>query len=77
MVGGHLACGVSSRGLTVRVGPEGMVKALRDPRARPLVIGGRATAAFVVVESDGYHDDEMLRGWLEMTLRHLATSPSR
>jgi hypothetical protein len=69
MVGGSLCCGVSSRGLTVRVGRDGMSEALAQPHTRPLEFGGRTTKAFVVVEQDGYESDVDLRSWLERGLR--------
>lgn len=69
MVDGHLCCGVSSRGLTVRVGRDGMGEALAQPHVRPLEFGGRTAAAFVVVQPDGYVTDEALRSWIERGLR--------
>lgn len=75
MVGGHLCCGVSSRGLTVRVGPDGMDDALAQPHVRPLEFGGRRTAAFVVVEPDGYGEDRTLTQWVERGLDFVATLP--
>jgi len=69
MVDGHLCCGVSSRGLTVRVGRDEMDEVLSLPHVRPLAFGGRTTKAFVVVEPDGYRDDEALRSWIDRGLR--------
>lgn len=74
MVGGHLCCGVTSSGLTIRVGPDGKAEALSQPHARPHEIGGRETAAFVVVEPDGYGTDA-LRSWIERGLCFVATLP--
>ena len=72
MVDGSLCCGVSSRGLTVRVGRDEMDEALSLPHARPLVFGGRTTKAFVVVEPVGYGTDDALRSWVERGLRAVA-----
>jgi hypothetical protein len=76
MVGGHLCCGVNSRGLTVRVGPEARDDAIAKRHVRPLTIGARETAAFVVVEPDGFGADEALEAWIETGLRFVATLPS-
>lgn len=69
MVSGRLCCAVSTRGLTVRVGPEAMEAALARPHVRRLEFGGRPTAAFVVVEPDGYRDDGALAEWVAHGLR--------
>jgi hypothetical protein len=71
MVDGHLCCGVSSRGITVRVGRDGMDEALAQPHTRPLEFGGRTTKAFVVVEPEGYDSDRGLRDWVERGLSAL------
>lgn len=73
MIDGHMCCGASANGLTVRVGPEGKTKALAGRHVKPLVIGSRETAAFVLVEPDGYRTDEELRKWIEHGLRFVAT----
>jgi len=75
LVTGRLCCGIGSAGLTVRVGRDGRAAALARPHVRPLRIGGRDAAAFVVVEPGGYHNDESLAGWLELALRYVATLP--
>ena len=75
MVGGHLCCGVTARGLTVRVGPNAKDDALAAPNVRPHEVGGRQTAAFVVIEPDGYRDDDLLLMWIQRGLRFVATLP--
>lgn len=75
MVAGNLCCGVSSRGLTVRVGPDAMDEALDRRHVRPLEFGGRRTKAFVVVEPDGSGDDGALTDWVERGLRFVDTLP--
>ena len=73
MVDGHLTCGVSTRGLTVRVGAAAIDDALAHDHVRRLELGGRPTAAFVVVEPDGYRDDDALRHWVERGLQFVET----
>ena len=73
MVDGHLCCGISRRGLTVRVGPDGKQRALQEPHVRPLAFGNREAAAFVVVEPAGLDEADALAGWVERGLQFVAT----
>lgn len=73
MISGHLCCGVSDRGLTVRVGPDAKSEVLAMAHVRPLEFGGRQAAAFVVVEPDGYRADEQLAAWIERGVRFVGT----
>lgn len=73
MVSGHLCCGVSERGLTVRVGPEAASKLLATPHVHPLEFGKRRAAAFIVVEPDGYRTDHQLATWIERGIQFLST----
>jgi hypothetical protein len=72
MVDGHLCCGVSARGLTVRVGRDGLANAIDEPNVQPLMAGARRAKAFVVVSRAGYRDDEDLRRWVERGLGAVA-----
>ena len=60
MIDGHLVCGVRTDGLTVGVGPDARTEVLATPHVRPLVLGRREPAAFVVVGREGLRDDEVL-----------------
>src|SRR3712207_3791229 len=71
MVDGRMCCGVTSSGLMVRLGSDGAVRALDEPHVRPMVLGGKPVAAFVVVEPEGYADDASLAAWLGRALTFL------
>lgn len=73
MVAGHLCCGVSDRGLTVRVGSDAQSEALALSHVFPLEFGGRRASAFIVVEPDGYRGDEQLASWIERGVRFVET----
>lgn len=73
MVGGHLCCGVSVRGLTVRVGPGAKTEAVAQEHVHPLILGKRETAAFVVVEPSGLVDEASLNIWVDRGLRFVET----
>jgi hypothetical protein len=64
-VGGRMCCGVTSSGLMVRVGRDGVRPALEEPHVRPMELGGRPLAAFVLVDPAGYADDADLARWLD------------
>ncbi len=72
MVDGRMCCGATSGGLMVRLGADGAARALDEPHVRPLVLGGRPVAAFVVVGPEGYADDSALAAWLGRALAFLA-----
>src|SRR4051812_5564823 len=68
---GRMFCGVNAAGLVVRVSQEHRDAVLAEPHVRPLVIGGRHPAGFVVVEPAGLETDELLAGWVERALAAL------
>lgn len=65
MVEGALACSVSPRGLLVRVGPRYQADLVRAPGVEPMVMGGRASRGWVVVDPVALQDDSTLREWVE------------
>ena len=77
LVGRHLCCALSERGLSVRVGPEAKAEALSHETVRPLTLGRRETAAFVVVARAGYQAAGDLEAWVERGLRFVATLDQR
>jgi TfoX/Sxy family transcriptional regulator of competence genes len=64
VVGGQLCCGVTGQGLVVRLGADGVARARQEAHVRPLVMGRKEVAAFVVVDPEGYADDDALAGWV-------------
>ena len=73
MLGGHLCCGLSKRGFTVRVGPARKAEAVRTAHVRPLEVGGRETAAFVVVAFEALEEEGALESWVEQGVRFVQT----
>ena len=72
MVGGRMCCGVTSSGLMVRLGTDGAARALDEPYVRPLVLGGKPVAAFVVVDPEGFDGEAALVAWVGRALAFLA-----
>ena len=50
MVGNVMCCGVNGQALMMRVGREAYREALAEPHVRPLVVGKRRPAGFVLVD---------------------------
>ena len=65
MVDGALACSVSARGLLVRVGRAHQADLLLSPGVEPMVMGGRASNGWVVVDRALLEDRDTLRAWLD------------
>ena len=65
MVGGRLCCGVTSTGLVVRLGRDGVVEALAEPHVRQLELGGKPVEAFLVVDPAGCADEASLARWVD------------
>lgn len=65
MVGGNMACGVTSDELMVRVGPDNYEDALSRPHARPMDFTGRPMRGMVYVAHPGFESDQDLAAWVE------------
>ena len=77
VVRGQLCCGVTGQGLVVRLGPDGVARARQEAHVRPLVMGGKEVAALVVVDPEGYADDDALAGWVGRACPRRGEAPSR
>jgi hypothetical protein len=67
-VGGLMVCGVTGRGLVVRVGADAVAAATAEPHVTRMTLGGKPLAAFVLVEPAGYAADAALEAWLARAL---------
>lgn len=77
MVNGHMCCGVTGAALMVRVGPDAYAEALNEPHVRPMEIGGRATAGFVLVDPAGVRTAATLSRWIQRGLDLASTLPPK
>lgn len=77
MVDGHMSCGVVKDELMVRVGPELYDEAINRPHARKMDFTGRSLKGFVYVGTEGFENDEDLRGWVELSLRFVLSLPAK
>jgi TfoX N-terminal domain len=67
LVQGHLALGVfGGGGLVVRVGREGMKRALSRPHTGLMVLGGRPRPGWVRVSPEGLRTTRQLSAWVRL-----------
>jgi TfoX/Sxy family transcriptional regulator of competence genes len=64
MLQGNMACGVNKNDLIVRVGPEKYEAAVIRPQARPFDFTGRPMKGWVMIDPEGYNDDDDLKAWV-------------
>jgi TfoX/Sxy family transcriptional regulator of competence genes len=77
MVSGHMTCGVAGDDLMLRLGPEGVAEALRDPQARPMDFTGRVMSSMVFIAADGLRDQLDLERWVGKARAFVATLPPK
>jgi hypothetical protein len=78
MVKGSMCCGISDRGLMVRVGADKHATVCREPHVHPMEIGGgRKPKGFVRVDPAGYAGDAALEAWIARGLALVATLPGK
>jgi TfoX/Sxy family transcriptional regulator of competence genes len=65
LVRGRMCCGITSGGLLVRVGGDGVDAALSEPHVSRAAMGGRSLTAFVVVAPHGVATDARLEAWVQ------------
>ena len=77
ILNGNMACGVHKEFLIVRVGPDEYKNSLKKEFTREFDITGRSMTGWVMVEPEGYADDENLQKWIDLGLKFAATLPEK
>lgn len=78
MVGGNMACGVSSTSeLIVRPDPEDYERALAEPGAHAFNLTGRSMKGWVLVDPEAVASDEELAGWVDAGADYAASLPPK
>ena len=77
LVNGNMCCGVTGTALMIRVGADGREQALREPHARPMLLGGRVLSGFVCIEPAGYAADDSLARWVGRGLDFVSGLPAK
>ena len=68
LVGGVMCCGVTRNALMIRVPREARDNVLTEPHVRPMTLGGKPLASYVLVDPLGFATDAALATWLERAI---------
>ena len=74
---GNMFCGVYKDLLILRLGEENANKALTLPLVKPFDITGRPMKGWIMVEQDGFKNDEELEAWLNQAKEFVHTLPAK
>jgi TfoX/Sxy family transcriptional regulator of competence genes len=74
---GNMACGVNKGDLIIRVGPDSYAQALEQPHTRPFDMTGKPMTGWIVVEPQGYREDEDLASWIDHGINYAQTLPPK
>jgi hypothetical protein len=77
MLHGHLCVGVYQSALMVRLAPEAMAAALKQPAARPFEMAGRPMKSFLLVDPAGTKTAAGLKKWIAKSVAYAATLPPK
>jgi TfoX/Sxy family transcriptional regulator of competence genes len=77
LLNGNMFCCVYKGFLILRLGEKGADEALGSEFARPFDITGRPMRGWVMIESEGFKDDEALEEWLNEAKEFADTLPSK
>ena len=70
-------CGVFRDYLMLRLGEDGAAEAVKSPDVVPFENKGRPMKGWVMVDADGYGDEDDLRGWLKKARRFADSLPPK
>ena len=74
---GNMLVGVWKDSLIVRVGPDNYDDALLEPHVREFDITGRPMKGWVLVESEGVENDDLVKGWIERATKFVKRLPAK
>jgi TfoX/Sxy family transcriptional regulator of competence genes len=77
MLGEHMVCGVVREDLMLRLGPEGVDRALGEAHTKPMTFTGPPMRSMVFVEPSGIREDADLAGWIGRAREFVATLPPK
>lgn len=77
MLSDHMTSGVIGDELLVRLGPEGVGRALNRPHVRRMDFTGRPMRSMVLVGPEGLRDEGELERWLRAGIAFVATLPPK
>jgi len=77
LLAGNMAVGVSGDALIVRTDPAQQEALLAETGARPFDLTGRPMKGWLLVDPDGFAEDEDLRRWVDRGVVHARSLPPK
>jgi len=77
LLGGNMACGITSETLMVRVGKDAYESSLAEPEAAEMTFTGRAMRGMVYVEPESLIDDAILAKWVGRGVAYAGSLPPK
>ena len=77
MIGGNMAGGVHKEALIIRVGPDAYDESLEKPHAKVFDITGRAMKGWIMLDAEGFAEDDDLRDWLDRGIDFASSLPAK
>jgi len=77
MLDGNMCCGVMKDRIMLRLGPEGVEAALKQPHTEPMDFTGKPMKSMVYVLPAGYESGADLAEWVETAVRFAKTLPAK
>jgi len=77
LLNGNMLVGVWKDSLIVRLGPDNYDDALQEPHVREFDITGRPMKGWIMVESEGFEDDDHLIDWIERAMKFVEQLPRK
>jgi hypothetical protein len=77
MVRGHMAVGLTTTDLMVRVGPDAWESALAEEHAREMDFTGKSLRGFVFVDPQGWANKKDLAGWVARGIAFVESLPAK
>ena len=77
MVNGNMCCGIVKNDLMLRLTPELVTSALREPHTRPMYFTGKPMKSMIYVEAEGIDSDSSLERWVRSAENVARTLPGK
>ena len=77
MLQGNMCCGVMQDRIMLRLGPEGVEAALKEPHTAPMDFTGKPIKSMVYLWPEGYESDADLERWVDTAVGFAKTLPPK
>lgn len=77
LLSGNMLVGVWKDSLIIRLGPDEVQIALRDPHVKEFDITGKSMKGWVMVEPEGVGEDSQLKDWIQRAVKFVGKLPAK